>query len=83
MAIRNNLAVLLAARNIKLSQATKDTGISRNTLFGIASNKNKMIQLETVNALCQYLEITPNEFFVYAPDPVSDGWWYKHDYRGM
>ncbi|MHA3065767.1 helix-turn-helix domain-containing protein [Lacticaseibacillus saniviri] len=78
MAIRNNLAVLLAVRGIKISQAAKDTGISRNTLFGIASNKNKMIQLETVNALCQYLEIAPGEFFIYTPDPASDGWWYKN-----
>jgi len=65
--IRNNLAVLLAERQIKITRVAKDTGISRSTVTSIAQNDTKMIQLEVINALCMYLNIEPKDFFVYVP----------------
>ncbi|EMB9041042.1 helix-turn-helix transcriptional regulator, partial [Listeria monocytogenes] len=34
--IHNNLSVLLAERNIKITRVAKDTGISRSTITAIA-----------------------------------------------
>ena len=66
--IRNRLASLLADRGIKISRAAMELpNISRNTITNTASNKGKMIQLETIDTLCQYLDITPAEFFEYLP----------------
>lgn len=75
MAIRNNLAVLLAQRGLKTTQVAIDTDISRNTLTAIVYNRNKMIQLNTLDRLCQYLHITPAEFFLYDPKPTSPDWY--------
>ncbi|WP_369689692.1 helix-turn-helix domain-containing protein [Lentilactobacillus kosonis] len=36
--------------------------LSRNTITSTSQNDTKMIQIETVNALCQYLEIAPKDF---------------------
>lgn len=69
--IKNNLAVLMAERNIKASKISAETGISRSTLNSISNNSSKMIQLETINSLCQYLNITPNDFFDFIPFDVS------------
>lgn len=65
--IRNNLAILLAERSLKITRVANDTGISRNTITSTAQNDGKMIQLETINKLCQYLEIQPDQFFEYLP----------------
>ncbi|WP_225422958.1 helix-turn-helix domain-containing protein [Companilactobacillus jidongensis] len=65
--IRNNLAVLLAERSLKITRVANDTGISRNTITSTAQNDGKMIQLETINKLCQYLDIRPDQFFEYLP----------------
>lgn len=69
--IRNNLAVLLAERQIKITRVAKDTGISRSTVTSIAQNETKMIQLEVINNLCMYLNIEPKDFFVYVPIDIK------------
>lgn len=65
--IRNRLSVLLAERKLKITQVANDTKLSRNTITSTAQNDGKMIQLETINVLCKYLNITPTDFFDYSP----------------
>lgn len=77
MAIRNNLAVLLAERNLSITQLAQKVEISRNTITSIYYNRNKMIQMATIDTLCQYLKITPAEFFVYDPHPTDEHWYYE------
>lgn len=70
--IRNRLAELLAERKLKISRVANDIpNLSRNTITSTASNETKMIQIETINSLCQYLEITPSDFFEYIPFDVK------------
>lgn len=69
--IRNNLAVLMAQRGTKISKIAADTGIARSTLNAIAQNESKMIQLETIDKLCQELDVTPCEFFSYLPTNIT------------
>ncbi|KKW88327.1 helix-turn-helix domain-containing protein [Lacticaseibacillus rhamnosus] len=76
MAIRNNLAVLMAQRGLKTTQVAIDTGISRNALTVLVYNRSKMIQLTTLNKLCKYLQVTPAEFFVFDPHPASPDWYF-------
>lgn len=65
--IINRLSVLLAERGIKASRVSSETGIARSTLNSIAKNSSKMIQLETINALCSYLKVEPKDFFLFTP----------------
>lgn len=70
--IRNKLAELLAERNIKISRvAAEIPDLSRNTITKVASNSGKMLQMETINSLCQYLKVSPADFFEYLPFDVS------------
>ncbi|WP_432749510.1 helix-turn-helix domain-containing protein [Pediococcus pentosaceus] len=64
--LRNNFSVLIAERQLKITRVAGDTGISRTTLTSLSSNSSKMVQLETVNKLCQYLKINPSDFFEYV-----------------
>lgn len=65
--VRCNLSVLLAERNIKITKASKDTGISRTTLTYLANNYSKGIQYDTLNTLCNYLHVTPADLISYVP----------------
>lgn len=70
--IRNRLSELLAERHLKISRVANDIeGLSRNTITATAQNKGKMIQLETIDKLCQYLGVQIEDFFEYVPFDVD------------
>lgn len=69
--IKSNLNVKLAENNLKISKVYNDTGISRSTLATLATGDPKGIQLDTIDTLCRYLNITPGELFIYAPIDIS------------
>lgn len=69
--IRNRLKELMAERNLKASRVANDIdNLSRNTINTTVNNNGKMIQLETINSLCQYLGVAPADFFEYLPFDV-------------
>lgn len=66
--IVNNLNVLLAERNISVSELSKIIpNLSRNTLTSIKNGNSKMYQVDTLNDLCEYLKVTPGDLFNYVP----------------
>ncbi|EPI39930.1 DNA-binding helix-turn-helix protein [Enterococcus faecalis LA3B-2] len=65
--IRNNLSILMSERNIKNNVLSLKTGISKNTISSITNNDVKMIQLDTINKLCQALNVSPGALFTYVP----------------
>lgn len=68
--IHCNLSVLLAERRLKISRVAADTGISRTTLTALAYNNSMGIQMSTLNTLCIYLDIKPNQLFSFFPVDV-------------
>ena len=66
-----NLSVLLAERRLTLSRVSADTRISRTTLTALTNGSAKGVQFETLNALCQYLNATPGDLFLYRPFDLS------------
>jgi putative transcriptional regulator len=65
--IQSRLSVLMAERGLKISDLYEETGISKTTLMAIAENTGKGVQFDTVDKLCNFLGVTPCEFFDYAP----------------
>ena len=65
--IRCNLAILLAERGLKITKVSNDTGISRTTLTSLSNNYSQGIQLETLNTLCMYLKIKPEQLLSFVP----------------
>jgi len=63
--VQSNLAVLLAERRLKISKIAKDTGLSRTTLTALRSGTCKGIQFSTINTLCLYLKVTPEQLFKF------------------
>ena len=65
--ILSRLKILMAERDLKVSQVANDTGLSRTTLTALSNNTLKGIRLDTINTLCQYMNISTNDFFDYLP----------------
>lgn len=63
--------MLLAERGLKITKVSEDTGISRTTLTSLANNYSMGIQFDTINKLCLYLQVTPENFFSYLPFDYS------------
>lgn len=69
--LRVNLNMLLAERSLTASRLAKDTGISKTTLSSLVNNTGKGIQYDTIDNICNYLNITPDDFFDYVPFEYS------------
>lgn len=61
--MKNNFRILLAMKKLRVSDVYKDTGIAKTTLYGLYKETTKNPDTKTVMKLCEYFEVTPNEFF--------------------
>lgn len=58
-----NFRILLAERNLKITNASNATGLSRTTLTAIAQGRQTMVKFETIEKLAKYLNVESAEFF--------------------
>ena len=61
----------MAERGLKISDLYEETGISKTTLMALSENSGKGVQFDTVDKLCNFLGVTPCEFFDYSPYIVN------------
>ena len=63
-----NLAVLLAKKKLKVSDAVRATGISQSTLLRLYHDKTTRIDFETIEKLCDFLEIEVGDLLIRVPE---------------
>jgi len=63
-----NLPVLLAERRLRVADLVRMTDISKSTLHRIYNDETTRIEFDTLNKLCQVLEVTPGDILKYIPD---------------
>jgi putative transcriptional regulator len=68
MAIQSRLAVVLAEKQIKLTELEEKTGISLNNLSVLKTDKAKAVRFSTLNEICKALDCQPGDLFRYVPD---------------
>ena len=61
--MNNNLSMLMGIDRVSALKLSKETGISRTTIYGLYHERTKSPDMQTVMKLCDYFEVTPNEFF--------------------
>lgn len=59
--IKCNLAVLLAERGLKMADVINDTSLSKTAVRGLYYNQSKGIQFETLETICDYLNVDPED----------------------
>lgn len=61
--MKNQFSTILGAKRLTMSDVYKATKISRTTLSGLFYERTKNPDTKTVMKICEYLDITPDEFF--------------------
>lgn len=64
MKLKNELAIVMARKKIKIKQLSQMTGISRTTLTSIYYNREKVISYAVIEKLCQALECSLNDLII-------------------
>lgn len=67
--IISNFAAILGKKKLKISKVIEETKISRPTLTALYYNTGKGINFDTLNSLCNYLQVDPADILkFYAID---------------
>ena len=67
-----NLPVLLAERRMKVADLIRMTGISKSTMHKIYNEQTSRIDFETMDKICEALNIEVGDLFTYVPSESLD-----------
>lgn len=67
----NNLKKILDDKKVTIKDVVLGTNLSRNTLSNIVNNPKANVSNRTLDNLCIFLNVTPNDFFEYHPFNVE------------
>lgn len=78
--IGEKLDSLLKAKKIKPGTLARETGISKNTIYGIIKRNNKKVDASIIESIADYLDVPVDYFFgsikdedkKSQPDPEAD-----------
>jgi len=59
---------LLAERRLKVADAVRATGVSKTTLHKIYNDQSSRIDFDTIDKLCEYLEVGVGDLFEYVAE---------------
>ncbi len=68
MAIIINVDVMLAKRKIRSKALAEAIGITEQNLSILKTGKAKAIRLETLNAICHYLQCQPGDILEFQEE---------------
>lgn len=66
--IKNRLKVLLAERDMNLSELAELANIHYTTMRRFAGDEITSIHKDTLSKVCSALGVTPGDIFIYLPD---------------
>ena len=72
MGIHINLNVIMAKRNIGLSELAEKVDITNANLSILKNNKAKAIRFSTLEALCKALSCQPGDIIEYREDEENE-----------
>jgi hypothetical protein len=72
MGIHINLNVMMAKRNIGLSELAEKVDITNANLSILKNNKAKAIRFSTLEALCKALSCQPGDIIEYREDDENE-----------
>lgn len=72
MAIRVNLNVMMAKRNMRSNDLAKIIGVTQANLSILKTGKARAIRFTTLDAICRALECTAGDIIEYIPDGVEE-----------
>ena len=68
MPIKINLSVMMARREMSLTELAERVGITMANLSILKNNKAKAVRLSTLEAICRELECQPGDLIEFTPE---------------
>ena len=66
MIVYEKLMNLVSEKNMNKRQLSEAIGIKANTMSALSKNRN--VNMETINRICEYLHVQPSEIMEWIPD---------------
>ena len=66
MIVYDKLMNILSERQMNKRQLSEAIGIKANTMSALSKNRN--VNMETINRICEYLHVQPSEIMEWIPD---------------
>ena len=66
MIVYDKLMNILSERQMNKRQLSEAIGIKANTMSALSKNRN--VNMETINRICEYLKVQPSEIMEWIPD---------------
>lgn len=61
--IKCHLSTLLGQKKLKVAEVARDTGVNKNTLHRLYNETATRVDMEVIENLCLYLEVSISELF--------------------
>jgi putative transcriptional regulator len=69
--IKCHLSRLMGERKLKISDVARDTGLHRNTITLLYQETANRVDIDALNVLCKYFEVSVGDLFEFIDDPES------------
>jgi len=66
--IKCHLSRLMGERKLKISDVARDTGLHRNTVTLLYQETATRVDLEAIDSLCKYFDVTVGDLFEFTAD---------------
>ena len=66
--ILNKFSVVLAEKRLRVADVVRATGMSKSTLHKLYNDESSRIDFETIDKLCEFLEVNVGDLFEYKPN---------------
>jgi DNA-binding Xre family transcriptional regulator len=70
--MKSNLAVLLAERGLRMIDVVTEAGLNKNTVSSLYYNRSTGIQYDTLEKICNYLQIEPSDLFTLKTNNIIE-----------
>ncbi|PSW58678.1 helix-turn-helix domain-containing protein [Photobacterium leiognathi] len=70
--LKCHLSKLMGEKRLKISDISRNTGINRGTITRLYNETATRVDLEVIEQLCDYLDITVGELFKIQKDSETD-----------
>ena len=70
--IVSKLPVILAEKKLRVADVVRATGMSKSTLHKLYNEESSRIDFNTIDQLCEFLDVQVGDLFIYKPNNKDD-----------